>query len=620
MSSQQSEFGFRPRFIRRFARKGLVKGINIGAKGIKGLSKINKGAQNKLKTIPSKFTKFQKRADETGLSMFIPTKKATAVWEGAKRGPKIIKRFFGFGEFRYERERVFAAFVQWFRMMNPNMSDATIYELARIAVQNMPQKTQEEIYRDNQETFYEQRKNRRKRGPPDGGAGGSSTKRRLFFGTRGIQSITSAMFNWVLNSVKSQKTKDLEAIEMMSIGLPDDMIREICNALIRKKDKKGLTTWRSIPRVRQVCPAESLKLPVYKDFESSCANVKKQLEAVKLPSDQYPYLISRYIQILTGQTQCYGKLMGFKQSTMNKYIKPGFISPLSSALPLYLHFEYGITENDLLVYFNPYFTYSKLNQISQYNNFYVFFDMLYHYTQTLGYTDFHRAIFGGRREILNDLGIKGANDIDIFMCWGRLFSYFDTNIDELERNFEAIHRMKNPSVKELFSSPHLRNIIKIFITKLASIGQPFQTQGITDIFEGNQGFGRKRKVVKRKTTKRNTRKIIKIVSITRSPHQGKKLQAKFEVGGRMKTVHFGAKGMSDFTKHKDKERRERYIKRHLKDLRTGDPTRAGYLSMYVLWNKPTLKASIADYKKRVATYNRTGRFPRGITGSKILKN
>ena len=88
----------------------------------------------------------------------------------------------------------------------------------------------------------------------------------------------------------------------------------------------------------------------------------------------------------------------------------------------------------------------------------------------------------------------------------------------------------------------------------------------------------------------------------------------------MKTVHFGAKGMSDFTKHKDKERRERYIKRHLKDLRTGDPTRAGYLSMYVLWNKPTLKASIADYKKRVATYNRTGRFPRGITGSKILKN
>ena len=36
--------------------------------------------------------------------------------------------------------------------------------------------------------------------------------------------------------------------------------------------------------------------------------------------------------------------------------------------------------------------------------------------------------------------------------------------------------------------------------------------------------------------------------------------------------------------HKDKDRRNRYIWRHMKDTRTGDPTRAGYLSLYVLCN------------------------------------
>ena len=36
--------------------------------------------------------------------------------------------------------------------------------------------------------------------------------------------------------------------------------------------------------------------------------------------------------------------------------------------------------------------------------------------------------------------------------------------------------------------------------------------------------------------------------------------------GRLKHTDFGARGMSDFTKHKDKERRSRYITRHSKDL------------------------------------------------------
>lgn len=79
--------------------------------------------------------------------------------------------------------------------------------------------------------------------------------------------------------------------------------------------------------------------------------------------------------------------------------------------------------------------------------------------------------------------------------------------------------------------------------------------------------------------------------------------------GSKKTTRFGAKGYSDYTIHKDKERRERYINRHKKDLDTEDPTRAGYLSMFILWNKPTFEASLEDYKKRIDKYNKSGNFP-----------
>ena len=85
-----------------------------------------------------------------------------------------------------------------------------------------------------------------------------------------------------------------------------------------------------------------------------------------------------------------------------------------------------------------------------------------------------------------------------------------------------------------------------------------------------------------------------------SPIAGKKLRAIFHDADTDKTKHtdFGAAGMDDYTITHDKEQRERYRKRHAKDLDTGDPTRAGFLSMYVLWNKKTLAAAVADYKRR----------------------
>jgi CRISPR/Cas system-associated protein endoribonuclease Cas2 len=112
--------------------------------------------------------------------------------------------------------------------------------------------------------------------------------------------------------------------------------------------------------------------------------------------------------------------------------------------------------------------------------------------------------------------------------------------------------------------------------------------------------------------------MIKVKSFKKLKSGKKKYEITFEKNGKTYVRKFGAAGMSDFTIHKDLERRERYISRHKKDLRTGDPMKPGYLSMYILWNKPSLKASLADYKRRLNVYNRTSKFPTGISGSKKL--
>ena len=70
------------------------------------------------------------------------------------------------------------------------------------------------------------------------------------------------------------------------------------------------------------------------------------------------------------------------------------------------------------------------------------------------------------------------------------------------------------------------------------------------------------------------------------------------------------------TKHKNIQRRNRYIFRHYKDLKTKNPTKAGYLSMFVLWNKPTIASSISDYRRRLNIFNKTGKFPTKIPGYK----
>ncbi len=87
-----------------------------------------------------------------------------------------------------------------------------------------------------------------------------------------------------------------------------------------------------------------------------------------------------------------------------------------------------------------------------------------------------------------------------------------------------------------------------------------------------------------------------IVYLKKSNKPGKKFMVR--VNG--KTIHFGAKGMSDYTKHKDKERMKRYTTRHKKNEnwnKSGIKT-AGFWSKWLLWNKPTLAGSKRNISSR----------------------
>ncbi len=89
------------------------------------------------------------------------------------------------------------------------------------------------------------------------------------------------------------------------------------------------------------------------------------------------------------------------------------------------------------------------------------------------------------------------------------------------------------------------------------------------------------------------------VVIKKSSNPKKKYMAIFYDGDKKKkTTHFGSAGMSDFTIHKDESRKKRYLDRHRKRENWNAPMTAGALSRWILWNKPTFSASVADYKKK----------------------
>lgn len=91
--------------------------------------------------------------------------------------------------------------------------------------------------------------------------------------------------------------------------------------------------------------------------------------------------------------------------------------------------------------------------------------------------------------------------------------------------------------------------------------------------------------------------MIKLIGIYNSEKSSKKYDAVFNVNGHAKIVSFGAKGYSDFTLHGDEDRKERYLKRHENREDWKNPLTPGALSRWILWNKPTLKASVLDFRR-----------------------
>ena len=93
------------------------------------------------------------------------------------------------------------------------------------------------------------------------------------------------------------------------------------------------------------------------------------------------------------------------------------------------------------------------------------------------------------------------------------------------------------------------------------------------------------------------------VLIQKTNRKDKKLEA--VIDGK-KTVPFGASGMSDYTIHKDSERKARCINRHKgmnEDWTKSGINTAGFYSKHILWNKTTLKGSVEDLNKRYKNIN-----------------
>jgi len=93
------------------------------------------------------------------------------------------------------------------------------------------------------------------------------------------------------------------------------------------------------------------------------------------------------------------------------------------------------------------------------------------------------------------------------------------------------------------------------------------------------------------------------VELYKSDRPGKKYKIVLVYDdGKTKTIHIGQAGAEDFTTHKDEKRKQAYITRHKKreDWTKSGITTAGFWAKYLLWNKPSLSASIKYIEDKFA--------------------
>lgn len=93
------------------------------------------------------------------------------------------------------------------------------------------------------------------------------------------------------------------------------------------------------------------------------------------------------------------------------------------------------------------------------------------------------------------------------------------------------------------------------------------------------------------------------VDIKKSTRDDKRYMAIFtDNSGNKSTTHFGYadknKTGDTFIDHNNEDKKKAYIARHRVNENWADYKSAGSLSKHILWNKPTLTASINDFKSK----------------------
>ena len=82
------------------------------------------------------------------------------------------------------------------------------------------------------------------------------------------------------------------------------------------------------------------------------------------------------------------------------------------------------------------------------------------------------------------------------------------------------------------------------------------------------------------------------MNIKKSTRKHKKYQTVYNG----KTIHFGDDRYEDYTTHHDNKRKQSYLKRHGNKT---DPAKPGFWAQNILWNKPTIQASIIATKTKL---------------------
>ena len=95
------------------------------------------------------------------------------------------------------------------------------------------------------------------------------------------------------------------------------------------------------------------------------------------------------------------------------------------------------------------------------------------------------------------------------------------------------------------------------------------------------------------------RKYNKVIFKKSTKKEKKRMAIFYSDSGNKNTVHFGAAGMSDYTIHKDKERRKNYLVRHKVNENWDNPITPGSLSKFILWGRYTsIDKNINHFKNK----------------------